>query len=157
MSSVTNDARAEFIEDAGMFFERLGLSRTAGRVVGWLLISPDGTADAPQLCADLAVAKSSMSVALRQLAASGLVQRYRPPRQRRDRYRVAQDVFGNAFRVKMAEFDAFHAIVTQGLRVVGDNKDARSRLELMADMYGFMAREFPKLLNRWEQQHTGKP
>ena len=71
MAPVTSDARAEFIEDAGMFFERLGLSRTAGRVVGWLLISPDGTADAPELCADLAVAKSSMSVALRQLATAG--------------------------------------------------------------------------------------
>jgi DNA-binding MarR family transcriptional regulator len=154
---MTSDARAEFIEDAGMFFERLGLSRTAGRVVGWLLISPDGTADAPELCADLAVAKSSMSVALRQLTTAGLVQRYRPPRQRRDRYRVAEDVFGQAFRAKMAEFDAFHALVAQGLRVVGDNTDASARLTLMADMYGFMAREFPKLLDRWERNHTRKP
>lgn len=147
-------ARAEFIEDAGMFFERLGLSRTAGRVVGWLLISPDGTGDAHELCAELAVAKSSMSVALRRLTTAGLVQRYRPPRGRRDRYRLAEDVFGQAFRARMAEFDTFHALVTQGLRVVGEDTEASARLKLMADMYGFMAREFPKLLDRWEQQRT---
>lgn len=152
-----DDGRAEFIEAAGIFFERLGLSRTAGRVVGLLLISADGTSDAPELCAELAVAKSSMSAALRQLTTTGLVQRYRPPRERRDRYRVADDVFGQAFRVKMAEFDAFHTLVTQGLRVVGDNDNAKARLTLMADMYGFMAAEFPKLLDRWERLRTGAP
>lgn len=157
MSPVTRDTRSEFVEDSGMYFERLGLSRTSGRVIGWLLISPDGTADAPELCADLAVAKSSMSVALRQLVGAGLVQRYRPPRERRDRYRLAEDVFGQAFRAKMAEFDAFHTLVAQGLRVVGNARQAaaaRARLQLMADMYGFMAREFPALLDRWESQRT---
>lgn len=155
MDTASEDARAEFIEAAGIFFERLGLSRTAGRVVGLLLISTDGTADAPELCAELAVAKSSMSTALRQLTTTGLVRRYRPPRERRDRYRVADDVFGQAFRAKMAEFDAFRSLMTQGLRVVGDNDNAKTRLALMADMYGFMAREFPKLLDRWERQRTG--
>lgn len=155
--TTADNVRAEFVEDAGIFFERLGLSRTAGRVVGRLLISPDGTADAPELCAELGVAKSSMSAALRQLTTTGLAQRYRPPRERRDRYRVAEDVFGQAFRAKMAEFDAFHSLVTQGMRAAGDNDDVKARLTLMADMYGFMAREFPKLLDRWERQRTGKP
>ena len=154
MNTAPEGARAEFVEAAGIFFERLGLSRTAGRVVGLLLISADGTADAPELCAELAVAKSSMSAALRQLTTTGLVQRYRPPRERRDRYRVADDVFGQAFRAKMAEFEAFHALMAQGLRVVGDNGNAKARLTLMADMYGFMAQEFPKLLDRWERLHT---
>lgn len=66
-----------FIEDAGLFYERLGLSRTAGRVMGWLLTAESGDADAPQLAEALAVAKSSMSVALRQLEQAGLVERFR--------------------------------------------------------------------------------
>jgi DNA-binding MarR family transcriptional regulator len=145
------DAAGEFVEDAGLYFERLGLSRTAGRVIGWLLISPHAAADAPELCAELALAKSSMSVALRQLERVGLVERYRPPRERRDRYRLTEDVFARAFRIRMGELDAFHKLVDRGLRVVGDNPQPRARLQLMADMYGFMAREFPKLLDRWEQ------
>jgi DNA-binding MarR family transcriptional regulator len=152
MSVTHATARHEFVEDSGMFFERLGLSRTSGRVLGWLLTHPDGSADAPELVAELAVAKSSMSVALRQLDAAGLIERYRPPRQRRDRYRLTEDVFGRAFRAKMAEFDAVHDLVTRGLDVVGNDPVPRQRLQLMADMYGFMAREFPKLLDRWEQE-----
>ncbi|MEU6645793.1 MarR family transcriptional regulator [Saccharomonospora sp. NPDC046836] len=152
----TMAARQQFIEDAGMFFERLGLSRTSGRVLGWLLISPDGSADAPDLCTELATAKSSMSVALRQLDAAGLIERYRLPRQRRERYRLTDDVFGRAFRAKMAELDAFNDLVNQALRVVGNDVAPRERLRVMSEMYGFMAREFPKLLDRWDQEKRAR-
>ncbi|MEU8109190.1 MarR family transcriptional regulator [Nonomuraea muscovyensis] len=145
----------EFVEDAGLYFERLGLSRTAGRAVGWLLASPDGTADAPELCERLGVAKSSLSVALRQLESGGLVTRYRPPQERRDRYRLEEDVFGRAFRAKMTEFAAFTALAEHGLRAVGDAPGPRRRLESMRDMYAFMAREFPRLLDRWDQERSG--
>ncbi|MEY9212218.1 MarR family transcriptional regulator [Thermobifida halotolerans] len=153
------DTREEFVENAGLYFERLGLSRTAGRVLGWLLSEPAGTADAPRLCAELEVAKSSMSVALQQLTAAGLVERHRPPRRRRDHYRVVEDVFGRAFRAKMAEFAAFRELVEQGLRAVGDEPAARDRLSRMAGMYEFMAREFPRLLDRWEREQgrEGRP
>jgi DNA-binding MarR family transcriptional regulator len=142
----------EFVESAGLYFERLGLSRTAGRVIGSLLIDPGDSADAPGLCESLGVAKSSMSVALGQLERVGLVERFRPPRARRDHYRLADDVFGRAFRAKMTEFTAFTQLAEQGLSVVGDNPRGKARLELMRDMYAFMGREFPKLLDRWEEE-----
>ncbi|WP_440073521.1 GbsR/MarR family transcriptional regulator [Streptosporangium sp. OZ121] len=146
----------EFVESAGLYFERLGLSRTSGRVVGCLLAATGEAADAPGLCERLGVAKSSMSVALRQLEQGGLVERYRPPRARRDHYRLAEDVFGRAFRAKMAEFTAFAELAGQGLDAVGDHPAARARLELMRDMYGFMAREFPALLDRWDAERAGR-
>ncbi|GIH97541.1 GbsR/MarR family transcriptional regulator [Planobispora siamensis] len=144
----------EFVESAGLYFERLGLSRTAGRVMGCLLADTGEAADAPGLCERLGVAKSSMSVALNQLEQGGLIERYRPPRARRDHYRLTDDVFGRAFRAKMAEFAAFTALAEQGLDAVGDHPVARARLENMRDMYAFMAREFPKLLDRWDTERT---
>jgi DNA-binding MarR family transcriptional regulator len=142
----------EFVESAGLYFERLGLSRTAGRVVGVLLADPGDSADATGLCELLGVAKSSMSVALRQLERGGLIERFRPPRGRRDHYRLTEDVFGRAFQAKMAEFTAFAQLAEQGLAAVGDNPKSRARLELMRDMYGFMGREFPKLLDQWDRE-----
>lgn len=146
------DTRAEFIEHAGLHFQRLGLSRTAGRAIGWLLISPDGSGDATELRDALGVAKSSLSVALRQLENAGLVERYRPPRERRDRYQVCDDVFGRAFQVRMNELKAMRDLVEHGKRVTGGDEHARARLQLMSDMYNFMGREFPKLLDRWEHE-----
>src|SRR5690606_39026942 len=115
-------------------------------------VDPGDSADAPALCESLGVAKSSMSVALGQLERAGLVERFRPPRARRDHYRLTEDVFGRAFRAKMAEFTAFTQLAEAGLGVVGDNPRAKARLELMRDMYAFMGREFPKLLDRWEDE-----
>lgn len=140
----------DFTEEAGLFYERLGLSRTAGRVVGHLLASDDDSADAPELCEQLSVAKSSMSVALRQLDQAGMVERFRRRGERRDRYRLADDVFGRAFRAKMAEFDAFQELAAHGLAAVGDDPHRRKRLENMRDMYAFMAHRFPALLDEWE-------
>ncbi|MFI6395496.1 GbsR/MarR family transcriptional regulator [Nonomuraea sp. NPDC050540] len=147
----------EFVESTGLYFERLGLSRTAGRVIGSLLVNPGESADAPGLCESLGVAKSSMSVALGQLERGGLVERFRPPRGRRDHYRLADDVFGRAFRAKMAEFTTFAQLAERGLAVVGDNPRGRDRLELMRDMYAFMGREFPKLLDQWELEKRRSP
>ncbi|MEV4530200.1 MarR family transcriptional regulator [Streptosporangium sp. NPDC049304] len=140
-----------FVEDAGLFYERLGLSRTAGRVMGWLLVAETGDADAPELAEALAVAKSSMSVALRQLEQAGLVERFRVRGGRRDRYRLAEDVFARAFRAKMAEFEGFRALAEQGLQAVGDDPERRRRLELMRDMYAFMMDRFPRLLQEWDE------
>jgi DNA-binding MarR family transcriptional regulator len=141
----------QFVEDAGLFYERLGLSRTSGRVMGWLLTAEADSADAPELAGELAVAKSSMSVALRQLEQAGLVERFRVRGERRDRYRLAEDVFARAFQAKMAEFEGFRALAEQGLRVVGDDPARRRRLELMRGMYAFMMDRFPRLLQEWDE------
>ncbi|MEV1005615.1 hypothetical protein [Nonomuraea sp. NPDC050202] len=48
-----------FVEDAGLFYERLELSRASGGVMGWPLTADTSDADAPELAEALAVAKSS--------------------------------------------------------------------------------------------------
>lgn len=143
------DGASEFVEEASLYFERLGLSRTAGRIMGWLLVrEPDG--DAPQLCEELGVAKSSVSVALRRLEQAGLVEKFRVADMRRDRYRLAEDIFGRAFRAQMSALDDFVALAERGLTVVGDDSQRRVRLENMRDMYAFMSVRFPQLLDEWE-------
>ncbi|MCB2175525.1 MAG: MarR family transcriptional regulator [Actinomycetales bacterium] len=141
---------SEFIEEAGLYFEGLGLSRTAGRIMGWLLAGDVDGADAPLLCEELGVAKSSVSVALRRLEQIGLVERFRVAGHRRDRFRLTEDVFGRAFRAQMSAFGTFTALAERGLAVVGDDPVRRRRLENMRDMYAFMARRFPQLLDEWE-------
>lgn len=143
------ETAAEFVEEAGLYFERLGLSRTAGRIMGWLLVAgPDG--DAVQFCDALGVAKSSVSVALRRLEQAGLVERFRVSGMRRDRFRLTDDIFGRAFRAQMAALDDFVALADHGLAVVGDDPQRRVRLENMRDMYAFMSERFPQLLDDWE-------
>jgi hypothetical protein len=80
-----------------------------------------------------------------------MVERFRVRGERRDRYRLAEDVFARAFRAKMAEFESFRKLADQGLRAVGDDPGRRRRLELMRDMYAFMMERFPSLLDDWDR------
>lgn len=145
------DEVSEFVEHAALYFGGLGLSRTGGRIMGLLLTVDENGVDAPELCSALSVAKSSVSVELRRLEDGGLIERFRLPGHRRDRFRLADDVFGNAFRAQMSTFQAFTDLAGRGLRAVGDDPVKRRRLERMRDMYAFMAERFPALLDEWEQ------
>lgn len=79
------------IERMALFFERDGLPRIAGRVLGYLLLSPE-----PRSLDDLAdalqVSKSSASTDARRLERMGTVERVTIPGDRRDYYRIAADL-----------------------------------------------------------------
>lgn len=118
--------------------------------MGWLLIADRGSADAPRLCEELRVAKSSVSVALRRMEQAGLVERFRVADLRRNQFRLSDDVFGRAFRAQMGAFQMFSELAERGLSIAGDDLVRRRRLENMRDMYSFMAERFPALLDEWE-------
>ena len=142
--------RAEFVESTGLYFERLGLSRTSGRVLGHLFVEESGSADAAELCAVLDVAKSTLSVSLRRLEQLGLVRRHRPPGRKRDHYRVTEDVFGHALQAKVSELAELGDVLGRGLRAAGGSPSAVRRLQTMIDMNEFLQREFSRLLEEWD-------
>ncbi|MFD2352935.1 hypothetical protein ACFSTC_32065 [Nonomuraea ferruginea] len=53
------------------------------------------------------------------------MERFRVRGERRDRYRLAEDVSARAFRAQMAEFASFHALAEQGLEAVGGDPERR--------------------------------
>lgn len=142
----------QYIEDVGLHYSRLGLSRTAARAIGALLVA-DGDADASALAAQLGVAKSSLSVALRQLEQYGLVERTRRPQASRDTYRLTDNMFEASFRSKIGELTAFRGLAAQGSALLPEGSDARARLARLAELYDFMEREFGAVLDRWDREH----
>ena len=148
------DARQELAEDIGLHYERLGLSSTAGRVLGVLLLEPDGRATAPELTERLRVAKSSMSVALTALERMGLLTRSRRPGERRDSYLVADNAFEAVFLSKFAALESFLALADRGVALAAPNSGEGVRLTRMRGFYAFMLREFPALLARWDLEAT---
>src|SRR5712692_8694353 len=66
-----NQEQRQFIEDLGQHMAGWGLPRTTGRIYGYLLLQSK-PASSDQIAAELEVAKSGVSVAVRQLLALGL-------------------------------------------------------------------------------------
>lgn len=146
-----------FIELSGTFFEGLGLTRMAGRIMGLLLVAEQPHLTMPDIVERLNVSKSAVSTALWQLQQVYLVERFTLPNERRDYFRLAPDVWDRAFRARMSSMSEMRQMAEKGLAVLADAPPSqRQRLELMRDMYSFMEREFPKLLDKWEAEKRAK-
>jgi len=151
-----NEARVEemqFVEEVGMAFEATGLPRMAGRIFGWLLIADPPHQSPDQLATALLASKGSISSITRLLIQTGLIERLSLPGVRHDYFRVSE----NACRKMVGhgiedEIRMMHHLACHGLEVLGNEKRTLKWLKEMKAWYGFLEREFPALLERWERE-----
>lgn len=147
----------QFVEDSGLFFEKIGLTRMAGRIIGWLLVSDPPHQTMGDLVDSLQASKSSISTSVRQLEQFALIQRFTRPGERRDYYRLAPDIWVWSFKARMHLIAEMRELAEHGLTLLdGEAPEHRRRLELMRDVHGYLEREFPKLLDGWEQEKQAK-
>lgn len=152
-----DQAKLHYVEEVALYFERAGLQRMAGRIIGWLLVCDPPEQTMTQITEGLQASKSTISVALRMLVGVYLVEQITPPGERRDYYRLSPDAWNRSFRARMHQVTELRDLAARGLAVMDDVQPAqRERLEVMRDMNDFMAREFPRLLDQWEAEHRAK-
>lgn len=84
-------ADAQYVERMGLLWESEGLPRIAGRILGYLILTPDaGTSDDMALA--LGVSRASVNADVRRLERLGFVERGSRPGDRRDYYAIAPDL-----------------------------------------------------------------
>ncbi|MBX3099458.1 MAG: MarR family transcriptional regulator [Salinibacterium sp.] len=115
-----------------------------------MLLVSDEPADAEELKTRLGVAKSSLSVALRQLEQYGLLTRSRRPKASRDSYRLVDNMFEASFRSKLAELTVFGGLAARGAELLPESSDARARLIRLSALYAFMEEEIAAVFERWD-------
>ncbi|MBI5670289.1 MAG: MarR family transcriptional regulator [Chloroflexi bacterium] len=151
------DNQQQFVEDCGLYFEKIGLTRMAGRIIGWLLICDPPQQTMTDIVDALQASKSSISTSLRMLEQASLIQRFTRPGERRDYYRLAPDLWIWSFKARMHLVTELRELAEHGLTLLADEPpDQRRRLELMRDVNGYLEREFPKLLDGWQQEKKAK-
>lgn len=154
--------KKRFIEEVGLLFEQTGLPRMAGRILGWLLIADPPHQTTSDLTEALLASKASISTVTRLLIRIGLIERISLPGERRDYFRIRSGAWHQHFKESLAQTTATRQLAERGLELLeGDAHLNRQWLEEMRDMYAFFEREFPALMERWEQEHklrqmTGK-
>jgi len=158
MTTTQHNDINHFVEDMGLFFEQAGLSRMAGRVMGWLLISDPPHQTMHDLVEELQTSKASVSHATRLLIQIGFIDRVSFPGNRRDHYRIRPGAWVELTRRRAARITAFRKLAERGLDLVEEQPPQQKvALREMHDIYAFFEREFPPLLERWEQsQQTEK-
>lgn len=147
------DDKLHYVEEVGLYFEKIGLQRMAGRVIGWLLVCDPPHQTMPAITEALQASKSSISTALRTLVQLYLVEQFSIPGERRDYYKLSNDAWHRSFRSRLHQVTELSQLAERGLAVLeGESEELRERLELMRAMNDFLGREFPRLLDEWEAQ-----
>ena len=142
-----------FIEDFGLVFEQSGLPRMAGRILGRLLLSDPPHQSTDQLTEALMASRGSISTTTRLLIQIGLIERVSLPGVRHDYFRIRTGALQQLLKQKAELIVIFRQLAERGLELLeGKAPLTRQGLEEMCNMYAFFEREFPALLERWEQE-----
>jgi len=142
-----------FVEDISLYFEQMGLPRTAGRVLGVLLISDPPAQSLTDLCAFLDASKSSISTTTRLLVEMDLIERVPSPVPRQIYFQFRPGGWLVFVRQRLRLWASLHQIAEHGLDLLQDRDPAlRDRLLEAHDMFSLIEEELPMLLKRVEEQ-----
>jgi len=147
-----SDEKMQFAEEMGIFFEKVGFPRMAGRIWGWLLICDPPEQTAAQIAEALQASRGSVSTMTRLLRLWG-VERIGMPGTRGGFYRIQAGAFVCLLRTEMQMFSEIRQLSERGLDVLkNEPPKARARLMEGRDLFTFVEKEYPLLIDKWQQQ-----
>lgn len=146
-----NPETRQFIERTGLAVERLGMTRTFGRLFGLLLVAEEPLS-LDQMAERLHVSKASVSTNARACEQLGLARQVGVRGDRRDYYEIAPHAFENVMARRIDAIHGMAGLAAEGLGAVGaEQTTARARLTDMLDFYLFMGEQIEELLERWRE------
>jgi DNA-binding MarR family transcriptional regulator len=147
--------RAEFVEDFGIALEDLGLTRMAGRLLGYLLVCEPPEQSSREIADALQASKGSVSTASRQLIDWGIVDRMARPGERIDYFRIRSGVWSKIMRIRLAHAARIHEVAERGIGLLHpQDLSGYARIEELRDFYQFLEFEYQALIERWEDQRA---
>jgi DNA-binding transcriptional regulator GbsR (MarR family) len=143
-----------FVEDISLYFEQMGLPRTAGRVLGVLLICDPPAQSLTDLCELSQASKSSVSTTTRLLVEMDLIERVPSPVPRRVYFQFKPGGWTVFIRQRLRLWASLHQIAEQGLELLQDrDPTVRERLREAHDMFSLIEEELPALLEQLDTRH----
>ena len=144
------------VEKMAQTFEADGLPRTAGRLLGYLLMSR-GERSLDELAEALQVSKASISTNARMLERQGTLQRVTHPGDRRDYYTIADDLPARVHyralnRIRQSRDVLEVALLTPS----AEDPVIRERLESYAAFLGDLMDMFATVEARWRDQSSNE-
>jgi DNA-binding transcriptional regulator GbsR (MarR family) len=146
-----------FVEDIGLFFERMGLTRMAGRVLGVLLVSDPAAQSLTEISEALEASKSAISTATRLLVEANLIEQVPSPLPRRDYFRFKPGGWLLFMRQQMRLFGTLHQITERGLELMqAKSPELQERLQEAHDLFSSLEAEYPIWLEKVGKQGKGQ-
>ena len=149
MATAADPGSSLFIEQIAVLLETDGLPRVAGRLFGLLLVTEE-LRSLDDLAEQLGVTKASISVNARLLEQKGVVERVSMPGDRRDYYRIADDIVERAMQQRLARIRQFRNALQTVVRGKSLPKGiVLKRLKGMDDAFRFLLESTDRALTEW--------
>lgn len=135
MSARRSAATDDFIESMGLVCQAEGLSRTAGRILGMLMLF-GGPVGFEEIADYLQTSRSGVSTNTRDLERLGVIRRVSRPGERQYFFEVSDHALGRLLMQRLASLHQAQSAVDTALDVLGDDwRDARPRLKRLKRLY----------------------
>lgn len=145
-----SEQQVDFVERMGRFWESISGTRTAGRILGWLMICEPDHQSATDLTLALDISGGSVSTQVRLLEQLGLVERVTFRGNRASHYRLPDRVWSRRMDRELDRIIEMRKITEAAAGVVPAIRPERvTEMGLIAD---FFADEWPQLMNRLTDQ-----
>jgi DNA-binding transcriptional regulator GbsR (MarR family) len=139
-----------YIEDSGIVFEQLGMTRMAGRIFGYLAVSDKSEASFDEIRQALNASKGSISGTTKQLVNAGLVRPVSLPGDRKTYYRLNQVAVGQLLKSRIQLFDIFADLLSRGRKLKKSEDEVSEWLKEVSAFYTWVGDEINAVIDRWE-------
>ncbi|WP_299759155.1 MarR family transcriptional regulator [uncultured Pontibacter sp.] len=152
MSIKLDDKHKALIEKIGIAHEEKGLQPVAGRILGLLYVSPRPELTFDEIRETLNISKSATSTALNLLMHIGHIDYTTFSGNRKRYFRLKVGNWRDLIQGEIEKVIKMSHVLKEVLAVRGDETPTfNCSIEEFADFMQFMHKEFPVLLQRWEQ------
>ncbi len=141
-----------YVESLGLVLSQIGMQRMSARVFAALMTTDDGRLTAAELAEQLSVSPAAVSGAVRYLEQIGLVAKERVPGERRDHYRLYDDLWYATFMKRDRMIIMWRDAAEDGIEALGVDTPAGKRLAEMRDFLAFMLKELTAMYERWHAE-----
>jgi DNA-binding transcriptional regulator GbsR (MarR family) len=145
-----HEAARDFVERMGLHMEAEGMSRSAGRIFGHMLLA-EAACSLDELAETLQMSKASVSTNARLLEQVGLLERTSEPGDRRDFYRMHGDAWERMLLMARRRWEVLSGMLKQAETALPADAPGRARLCEAARFHALLLEEADALLERWRE------
>lgn len=148
------DDRDQPAEDFALVLCEHGMQRMSARVLSAFVFTERQSLTQGDLVEELDAGAGSVSTAIKQLTATGMLEQVPVRGSRREHRRLRADAWATLFTNHNQALVAMLAATERGIAWTEAGGPARERLEGMRDFYEFVLAELPALLDRWHARQA---